>query len=299
MTAVITSPVSQDSTPKPATSRKRLWWRLLFWGILLVLLINTPFIVKDGHIGIINRIDQSLYQAGPGIHLKIPLLEPVSVFETRTRLTGQDIQALSQEKLSVKLHVSANWHIKAAHALGFYQAFQTPEQFETRVLLPQLKAITGKVIAKQDAATLLDKQDAVIHDIYALLNKTILTDSLQIDSLQIENVTLPEQYRKSMEALLTEQNLSKTEHLKAEREKARIKAQLETTEAEKSIKQNEADTEAYVILTKGEAEAKAIRMQAEALQQNRTVVDYLRVQKWDGKLAPVAEGTKIGKLPGE
>lgn len=290
--------VNENKT-KTSPPKKRFWFKLLFWVALLMLLFNIPFVVKDGNIGIVSRIDQSREQVGTGIHLKIPLLETVQILETRTRLVSQEMQVFSKEQMAITLKVSANWRVQPANGLAFFQEFHTPEQFENRILLPQLKAISGKVMGQQDVATLLDKQDSIVQSIYTTLDKTLITDSLQIDSIQIESIVLPEQYKKSVEAMLTEQNLAKAERLKTEKDKARIAAQLETTEAEKAIKQSEADADAYVTLKKGEAEAKAIRLQVDALQQNRTVVDYMRVRKWDGKLAPGMEGNNTWKLPGE
>jgi regulator of protease activity HflC (stomatin/prohibitin superfamily) len=293
------SPANTSNANQSKPSRKRFWLRLFFWVGLLTLLLNIPFAVKEGTVGILNRVDQTQQQVGTGIHLKIPLLESVHLLETRTRFASQDMQVFSKEQMAMRLKVSANWHIQPAQALAFYQAFQTPEQFESRVLLPQLNSITSKVIGQQTVATVLDKQDASIQAIYSTLDQVLLTDSLHIDSIQIENIRLPEQYQKSVETLLTEQNLAKAAQLKIEKDKASITAQLDTAEAAKTIKQNDADAEAYATLKKGEAEAKAISLQAEALQQNRTVVDYLRVRKWDGKLSPSMNGNNTWKLPGE
>ncbi|WMP19443.1 prohibitin family protein [Thiothrix lacustris] len=295
----MSNPQTNTDVVKPTPTRKRFWGWLLFWAGLLALLLNTPFIVKEGYVGILNRIDQTQQPIGTGIHLKIPLLESVQLLETRTRLASQPVQAFSQEQLALTLKVSAHWHVQPAQGLAFYREFQTPEQFENRILLPQLQAITSKIIGQHDVATLLGKQDSIIQDIYQTLNKTILTNSLHIDSIQLDNIVLPEAYQKSVEAMLTEQNLANTERLKADKDKARVNAQLETAEAEKTIKQTQADADAYVTLKKGEAEAQAIRLQVDALQQNRTVVDYLRVRKWDGKLAPGMDGKNTWKLPGE
>lgn len=280
-------------------SKKRFWFWLLFWVGLLTLLLNTPFAVKEGHIGILNRLDQTQQAVGAGMHLKIPLLESVQILDTRTRLVSQEMQVFSKEQLGITLKVSANWRIQPAQGLTFFQEFQLPEQFESRILSPQLKAITSKVIGQQEVTALLNKQDSIIQNIYTTLDQVLITDSVKIDSIQIENIGLPEQYQKSVETLLTEQNLAKAEQLKIEKDKASLAAQLDTAEAAKTIKQNDADAEAYATIKKGEAEAKAIRLQVEALQQNRTVVDYLRVRKWDGKLAPGMEGKNTWKLPGE
>lgn len=62
------------------------------------------------------------------------------------------------------------------------------------------------------------------------------------------------------------------------------------SKAERMQAQEEADAKAYTILAKAKAEAKAIELVQEQLSKSPTYVDYVRAQKWDGKLPGITGG---------
>lgn len=60
--------------------------------------------------------------------------------------------------------------------------------------------------------------------------------------------------------------------------------------AERMQAEQEADAKAYTILAKAKAEAQAIELVQKQLSKSPTYVDYVRAQKWDGKLPGITGG---------
>ena len=93
--------------------------------------------------------------------------------------------------------------------------------------------------------------------------------------------------------------------LEYEKQQIAIKTQLEKAEADKQEREIKANAEAAEKEIQAEAEAKAIKAVADAqaeankkLAQSLTkdLVDYQKIEKWDGKLPQVSNGDAIVDL---
>lgn len=293
---------TDEATIQPAPIKKRkygFWWWLLLISVLIFLVFNSLFAVNQKEIGIIQHFDGSLRQVGTGLHLKIPLLDSGVKLKSGMQLAGDEFQVVSQEEMALTLKLSANWHIQASAATDFYKEFKTSKKFKDEILLPQLRGISTKLIGKYSVPSLLEQQETIVKQIYLHFDDILLTDSLQIDSVQIEQVILPTEYQRSVENMLIEKNLARTESLIADKNKTKLEAELANVEIEKAINKGRVDAEAYAIQRKAKAEAEAIRLKIQALQKNHVIVDYMRVNKWNGELAPGKDGSDTWKLPGE
>ncbi|MDH5361619.1 MAG: SPFH domain-containing protein, partial [Gammaproteobacteria bacterium] len=53
--------------------------------LLILAMINSYYIVIEGHVGVVKRFGEARHQENPGLHFKIPFIETVELIEVRTR----------------------------------------------------------------------------------------------------------------------------------------------------------------------------------------------------------------------
>ncbi len=114
-----------------------------------------------------------------------------------------------------------------------------------------------------------------------------------MDSLQIENIILPTGYLKSIETKQTEKNLAKAEEHKLARQKFPADQAVNTANAQRDAIKARADGEAYRIKLLASAEAKAIEQKGKSLSQNKLLISYEKVKRWNGVMPTtmLAQGT--------
>ena len=134
------------------------------------------------------------------------------------------------------------------------------------------------VSAKYTAEELITLRAQVGEEIKSSLEEKVSEYGIVIEKFSIVNFDFSEEFNEAIEAKqVAEQNLIKT---KTEQEQAIVIA-----EAEAQKKLIAAQAEADAITAKAQAQADANKLLAESLNDN--VVEYEKIQKWDGKLPTV------------
>lgn len=137
------------------------------------------------------------------------------------------------------------------------------------------------VSAKYTAEELITKRTEVSEEIKETLESKISEYGIIVDRFNIVNFDFSEEFNAAIEAKqVAEQNLIKT---KTEQEQAIVIA-----EAEAKKKVIEAEAEAQAITAKAEAQAKANETITKSLSD--ILVEYEKIQKWNGEL-PLATGS--------
>jgi len=192
--------------------------------------------------------------------------------------------------------VSMNWLVKKESVLHLYKDYGSLEQFESRVIIPRFTALAKESISKYTAEEAINKRDLVSATL-----KTTLVDSMKdlpvdISIVNIEDITLPEVYKKSIETKQTEKNLADAEVFKLQRQNLEAQKLVNTANAEADSIRARAQAEAESISLKGRAEAEAIQAKAKALNDNPLIVELTKAQNWNGQLPNTVMGSNIPML---
>ncbi len=272
------------TNPKQNKKSKRLFsW--FFWIVFVLVFFNAFNIIQEGFVGISKRLGQSQAILPPGFHAKIPFLDSVELLETRVRMIELESQATNADHLEVKLKLTANWHLPISSVAVFYQKYGNAKQYEQRVLIPLLTSVTHGLISQYTISELLEKR----HIINELIRSSILKSSqvtpAVLDNVQIEKFHLSEAYQKGIEEKLAQQQVLETERLKANKDKIKAQAEYDIVEIKANALIKESKATAKAMLIKGEAKATVIKKIIRAMQDNRSYIQYEKIQKWDGKLS--------------
>ena len=270
----------------------------LFTPIVLILtLFFTAFITPEGHVDVVKKFSKAEYVAEPGLNFKIPVISTTDTIEIRTRnLRITQLAAATKEQMPVTAIVSMNWLVKKESVLHLYKDYGSLEQFESRVIIPRFTALAKESISKYTAEEAINKRDLVSATL-----KTILVDSMKdlpidISIVNIEDIALPEVYKKSIETKQTEKNLADAEVFKLQRQNLEAQKLVNTANAEADSIRAKAQAEAESISLKGKAEAEAIQAKARALNDSPLIVELTKAQNWNGALPTTVLGSNIPML---
>lgn len=275
--------------------------------IAAIILWQVFYTIDEGHVGIVKRFGEATTQVNPGLHTKIPFADTIEELEIRTRKNAEPLKASTFEQMPVQAEVSVNWTVIRAEAFELYKGYGGLDQFENRILDPRLRSATKDALARFKAEQIVQNRGQVIQKIEETLLNAMSDFPVKLDSVQIENLVLPRKYLQSIETKQTEKNLAAAEKHRLERQKLEAQREVNTAEAKRDAEKARADGSAYAIEIEAKAEAEAIRVKglaeaeamqkkAQAIKANKTLVEYVKAQQWDGKLPTTVMGSDQGIL---
>ena len=249
--------------------------------LALIIIGGSSVVVEAGQTGVVltfGKVSPVVLQEG--FHLKIPFAQNVVMINNRIVKTEVTTEAFSKDLQTVSTVIAVNYHVnKSASAeiykevgLGFEDVLVTPAINEV------LKAVTANYTAQQlvssrgDVSVLLDEN----------LNSKLNEYGIMVDDLNIINWDFSEEYITAIEAKqVAEQNLIKT---RTEQEQALV---IANTEAQKQIIAAQAEADKIKLL----ADATASSNTTIASSLTDILIRYETLQKWDGQLPQVTNGS--------
>jgi len=186
-------------------------------------------------------------------------------------------QVITKGGFSATIKPSFNYSLKPGDVGDMFQNLRLDvRQIEQQWLQTAIVGTVNDVANKWAVDDIFNNREKFESDIIAEANKRV--SKWFIISQLRTNITPPAALQQSIEA--------KTKAIQ-EVQVAENQKLVAIAEGEKRVAQARADSAALVIAAAGEAEA--IRRKQVSLNQN--YIDYLKVQKWDGKLPQVQSGT--------
>lgn len=231
-----------------------------FVGILIL----NPFVtVAAGERGVVLTWGAFNGQIlDPGLHLRVPVAQRVIKMDVQTqKLEIASSEAYSHDLQNVRIHSVVNYNLDPKEVGLIYQQYGLDA--ESRILQPNLEASIKQTVAKYSAEELLSKRGDVTNEIESAFRQAIPATFL-VTKYALVNESFSDAY----EAAIEQKQVAQQNAEKADNDLKRIKI-----EAEQRVAQ-------------ARAEAEAIKIQAEAIQQQggASYVNLKAVEKWDGHL---------------
>lgn len=186
-----------------------------------------------------------------------------------TRIIIMDVKAINGtyttdcytkdiQQATVQLNVIYNVMPEESHNL--YRTVGV--EYQSKVMTPILSSALKDTIGKYNADRIIGMRDTVAREIFALIKPQMEEYGVNMRSVVLSDIEYSEVFENAIEA-------------KQVAEQKSLEAKNKTVQIEEEAKQK---------LLTAEAEAKSMEIRAKALEQNRSLVEYEAVQKWDGKL---------------
>lgn len=236
---------------------------LLLGGVIGGIILGSFTIISAGHQGVqVTLGEVNMQTLNEGLHFVNPLsnVNEVSVRVTKTEL--QNANAGTKDLQIVHTNIVVNYRLDGARVAHVYKEFGL--ELEDKILLPAVNESFKAVTAHYNSEELITKRDEVSHTIHQQLQDKVAKYGLVVSEISLVNFGFSKQYQDAIEQKV----IATQQKLKAEQDLARIQV-----EADQNI-------------AKAKGEAEAIRIQAQAIQ-NQGGKDYVQLQaiaKWDGKL---------------
>lgn len=230
----------------------------------LILILSTFTVVSAGNTGVIVTLgavsDKVLSE---GVHIKAPFVQKVVQINNRTQKIETEGSASSKDLQVISYVVAVNYRVNNDSSASLYKNVGT--NYESVIITPAIQESIKAVTAQYTAEELITERQNVGTKIKEALSEKISTYGISVEIFNIINFDFSEEFNSAVEAKQTAQQNA----LKAEQDLARI------------------EIEAKQKVTQSEAEAESIKMIQDALATSPDYVEYIKWNKWDGKLPTV------------
>lgn len=234
--------------------------------ILLILLL--PFmltgcfeIVDTGHRGVrvvYGKVEPVSLEEG--FYWYNPFTTSIREMNVQTQRYDVETQTYTRDVQQAKLHIVVNYNLEKTKAHEMLE--NVGRDWEDRLIPQAVNGTVKTVIGKWDAVDLIANRAAAQEAIQTMLTDALATRDIHVTRVEISNIDYSQQFEQAVESKVVAIQT-------AEQEKNK------TVQVQEKAKQQ-------VIAAKAEAESMSIR--AQALTQNKALVEWEAVQKWDGKL---------------
>jgi regulator of protease activity HflC (stomatin/prohibitin superfamily) len=276
--------------------RPQLRWRtslalvLLAWGPLL--LAFSIFVVPSGMAGV--RVNQmsgtlpgTLY---PGVHLLIPLVEDVALFDTRDQVfttgTSEDgktaasnvagksqlLDVQAKEGLTLGLAITVRYRLDSKK-LDYIQG-NLPHPVEKEIVPPTVASVWREIIPNYTVRDVFSvKREEVRQRAAGMITQKLAADGIVVKEVMLRDIQLPPEYAKGLETLLLKEQENDRMGVETELKQKQVRISELEAEATKvqQIKQAEGEAQVHVLQAKGEADAMqyTLPLKEKQIQQSR------------------------------
>lgn len=239
--------------------------KLIKWGIIafvaLIVVISSIYYVSPGYRGTLvtlGNVSQSSYNNGIG--LKPPFISYMHKTDVRTKKVSDKAVTYTKDIQTAEIVYVFTYNVNPNAVQVIYE--NIGDDYEAKLVTPILNDALKDVIGRWDAQDLVANRDKARTQILETLKKKLNSNFIQNVSFQIVNLDYSDKFEESIEN--------------------KVIADQKAQEAVNNTKRITEEANQKVISARADAEAMAIK--AEALEKNKSLVDYEAVQKWDGKL---------------
>ncbi len=237
---------------------------IIFVGIIL--LSGSFRFVGAGQVGVVTRFGAVNRVTYPGIVFKFPFVEGITRMDTRTQKDQTPAQAASKDLQAVSATIAVNYHLVGSDAVIVYQNIGA--DYQDKVIAPAIQEVFKSITSQYTAEELITKREVIRTQAQEELTRKLSQYHVLVDNFNIVNFDFSADFNNAIEQKqVAQQNF----------EKAKIEADTALTQAE------------------GQANAQ------KALKDNGSLtpeyLQFLAVNKWDGKLPNATSGTPFINIP--
>ncbi|MCR5097116.1 MAG: prohibitin family protein [Erysipelotrichaceae bacterium] len=240
--------------------------------LLLVLGLNSFVVVAPGHTGVVvtlGKVEEKVMQEG--VHFKMPFTQEVIQIDNRITKLEVDTEAFSKDLQTVDTTLAINYRIDKNMSYSIFKDIGS--NYEGVLVTPAVNEVLKAIVSRYTAEETVSNRALISKGLLDGLNEKLNPFGLYATDVNIIDFDFSDEFINAIE----EKQVAQQKLLKAETEK-----QTAITIAE---------AEAETMKIKAQAEAEANRILAESLSDQ--IIEYSKIEKWDGKLPQVSGASTI------
>ena len=253
---------SDSEKVKIVQSGRNVFAFIVGLSVIAFALVNSAKQIDTGERGVRTWWGEitSKEPLSEGLYFFVPIAGNIVEYDCKTQLYNDTFSTYTKDMQTANINIAINYSLDASGVVDLHRKIGT--LYEQKVLYPAISAGIKDIIGKWDAASLVENRDVASKQILDNLVEELNGKHIILESVSIRNIDYSDTFERSIEAkVVAKQKAEEAKNL--------------TVEVQEEAKQK---------VLSAEAEAKSMQIRAEALNQNKNLVSYEAVQKWDGKL---------------
>jgi len=267
---------------------------LIILGASGVVVATTSVVrVPSGYRGVLltwGKVEDRILQEG--LNFKIPFSQSVVLMNVQIQKTESVESTATKDLQEVSTTVAVNYRLDPLYVNEIYKDLR--QDYVNRVIKPNIEESLKATTAMFRAEELITKRSVVKQTFDSILEERLSKFHIQVVAVSLTDFQFSESFSAAIEAKVT----AEQQALVAKNELERIRY-----EAQQQIIQAEAEKNATIRRAEGEAVSKIIAANATArtieiitAQLTDEYLEYLLVEKWDGRLPLVITRDENGIL---
>lgn len=232
--------------------------------LLLIILFGSWFTVGAGEIGVVTRFGEVQRVAESGFNFKLPLIDSVTMMETRIQKEEVNSSAVTKDLQDVDAALALNYSIDKETALKLYK--EVGVNYKDNIINPVLHESFKAGTAQYTAEGLITNRSEAKEKILGVVKNRLEGYGIVIADLNITNLNFSDAFNKAIE------------------EKAVAQQQVEKAKQDLERVKVEADQK----IAKAKADAESQKLQQQTLTD--LMIKKMFIEKWDGKLPTTNAG---------
>ena len=238
--------------------------------ILFLIVFQPMTIVGVGERGVKVTLGQtSPIALEEGVHFVMPFISTVKKMNVKTVKSNIATMAQSKDIQQARIVYVVNYNLQPENAPKMWRT--VGRDYVSVVVMPTVEGIVKDTIGKWNAQDIVANREKVASEVLFKLNEKLGPKYINVSDFQITEIQYSQAFEQAIESKVT-----------AEQEA--LKAKNKTVQVQEEARQK---------IIASEAEAKSMAIRAQALTQNKNLVEYEAVQKWDGKLPQYMMGNSV------
>ena len=264
---------------------------------LLLVLGGCFASVPAGHTGVLitfGKVEELVLHEG--VNFKLPYQQVILV-DNRIQRREFLLEAFSSDIQQTDVSGSINFTINKSQSQTLYRNVGT--QYYDTVIYPRVLENVKLVFSSYSAEGLIENRTLLSNAIMELMNENLKDYGIENITINLENIDFTDTFTDAVETKQVAQQKKLT--VQTEQESAIIIANAEAekrviaAQAEAETARIDADAKAYTIKIAAEAQAEANQKVAQSL--TAPLIEYTKLQKWDGKVPQVQVGNDGSVYP--
>lgn len=262
-------------------------------ALLAIGLIFSSFtVIGAGHTGVVStfgQVSENVLQEG--FHFKAPW-QSVTKMDNRIVKLEVSTEAFSSDLQTVSVNLAVNYRVDTAKSYSIVKNVGT--NYEDVLITPSVNEVMKSIMASYTAEQSITNRNIISADLLDELNDKLSDSGIYVSDINIIDFDFSDVYVAAIEA----KQVAEQEKLRAKIEQEQLTMEKESESARRVI-----DAEAAAEVAKIEAEAAAYAGEKEAAANEKIaesltepLIDYYKIQQWDGKLPTVTGADPIIKM---
>ncbi len=268
-----------------------LKWGAIVLGTIIGLMVLWPFAsVPTGSRGVVTTFGAISGIEPEGLAIIAPW-KKLTLFSIRAETaTIDNAEGSTSDTQPVHVSLTVRYSIATDRVAEVFEKYSHNGDLSSYVQTATQEVFKA-VTARYSAPDLVAKRKQVSDDINSALSEKLRLYGAKVINIDMRNFAFQDSYMKAINSKVEQEQLRLAAENKLKTVESEQKQKVAIAEAEAAAARATADGQAYANLKVAQAQAEALRVQNQALSQNKDVLELRRIEveqtkaeKWDGKL---------------